>query len=273
MKTNSFEISAKSCRKRGETTNVLLVVGRKSGFFFVEAGLINSAGVAKKVRSQRMDPFAAMDVKMAQMDKMMDEIFRRDWETLDEFFFLSKLRAFPGGAGAGRGRTPRVSFLTSHTTTAAAAAANQKEEREEEEERKRRVQTAFAEAVRKGQTKRVASLLSHQLVDQIDSPNVCGGHKTTPLIDACAGGHIEIVRLLLEHGAQVNKKVGSQTPLFVAAKNGHTKAVELLLDHGAEMEPRVKLRRNSAAVVDQPGLFWDTPLHAAIRSGRTLERC
>lgn len=61
--------------------------------------------------------------------------------------------------------------------------------------------------------------------------------KVMPLHSAVAGQHLEISRLLLERGAQVN--VAQQdgfTPLIEAAQNGQMEMVELLLAHGANVK-------------------------------------
>jgi ankyrin repeat protein len=56
----------------------------------------------------------------------------------------------------------------------------------------------------------------------------------TPLIEAAANGRIEVVKLLLEKGADVNgHNEGGETPLHYAAWGGHVKVMEILLDHGA----------------------------------------
>jgi hypothetical protein len=195
-----------------------------------------------------------MHTEMADMDRMMDACFRQDRDTLDEFFYLTKLGAFP---------TSRHHLIEDRA------------EEKAEKKRSKQIQFSFQEAVRQGDSKKVGTLLTHQLVLKIDLPYTYGGHETNALIDACSRGHTQVVRLLIEHGADVNQRVGSQTPLYMAAKNGHGQIVEQLLEHGAEVEPRMGTRRNSA-VAELPGgsLFRDTPLHAAIRylpkTARTL---
>jgi ankyrin repeat protein len=60
-------------------------------------------------------------------------------------------------------------------------------------------------------------------------------YANTPLIKAAAYGRIEVVKLLLEKGADVNKhNEGGETPLHYAARHGHVKVMEILLDHGAD---------------------------------------
>ncbi|KAF3386635.1 Ankyrin repeat domain-containing protein 50 [Penicillium rolfsii] len=50
-------------------------------------------------------------------------------------------------------------------------------------------------------------------------------------------GHVEIVRLLLDQGTEVNAQGGQSggTALWAAASRGHTEIVQLLLDHGADI--------------------------------------
>ena len=54
------------------------------------------------------------------------------------------------------------------------------------------------------------------------------------------------VKLLVEHGADVNIKGGTNqwTPLFYAAQSGHEAVVELLLDIGAD--PQVGVSPSNA---------------------------
>jgi cytohesin len=80
-----------------------------------------------------------------------------------------------------------------------------------------------------------------------------GVNGRTPLREAAAWGHPEVVEFLLEHGADPNiQDNNGGTPLHVAAWNGHREVVELLLEHGAN--PNVQ---------DDDG---DTPLHLAAKN-------
>ena len=66
--------------------------------------------------------------------------------------------------------------------------------------------------------------------------NIIGGHVTTPLQAAAFSGHTEAVRLLLDHGADVdhlNLTNGFGNALQAAAARGHEDVVNMLLDHGA----------------------------------------
>ena len=57
----------------------------------------------------------------------------------------------------------------------------------------------------------------------------------TPLHTAI--GHIEIIRLLLQNGAEVNVKSNDgYTPLHYAAIRGHVEILHLLVENGADIE-------------------------------------
>jgi hypothetical protein len=59
----------------------------------------------------------------------------------------------------------------------------------------------------------------------------------TPLHDAAANGHVEISRLLLQNGADVNaRRYGGNTPLHDAAIFGHVDILHLLVENGADLE-------------------------------------
>jgi len=63
--------------------------------------------------------------------------------------------------------------------------------------------------------------------------NVCCSHGETALYRASKAGHKQIVRLLLEAGAETNGST-ARCSLYAACKHGHTQVVDLLLHHGAD---------------------------------------
>ena len=68
-----------------------------------------------------------------------------------------------------------------------------------------------------------------------------GVNGWTPLHLAAARGHTEKARLLLEAGADVDRRIeidGEETPLMEAAYTGQAEIVRLLLDHGADASLR-----------------------------------
>ncbi|HXR03674.1 MAG TPA: ankyrin repeat domain-containing protein [Verrucomicrobiae bacterium] len=63
---------------------------------------------------------------------------------------------------------------------------------------------------------------------------------STPLHSAADRGDLEIADILIAHGADVNAKItGGTTPLHEAAWNGHDDIVKLLLSKGAETDPKL----------------------------------
>ena len=66
---------------------------------------------------------------------------------------------------------------------------------------------------------------------------------------ASSHGHVDVVRVLLEHGAEINKAANSGcTPLFIASQEGRVDVVRVLVEQGADITKT-----------------WDnkTPLHIA----------
>lgn len=59
----------------------------------------------------------------------------------------------------------------------------------------------------------------------------------TPLMEAASGGHVDIVRLLLLHNADINAQSSAgNTPLHYGACGGFKEVVEELINHGANVE-------------------------------------
>lgn len=55
----------------------------------------------------------------------------------------------------------------------------------------------------------------------------------TPLYQAARDGHVEMVRILIEHGAELNSRSAGFTALMIAAENGERAVVDELLKAGA----------------------------------------
>lgn len=62
-------------------------------------------------------------------------------------------------------------------------------------------------------------------------------NECTPLMEAATNGHVDIIRLLISHGADVNAQSATgNTPLMLACIAGHVDAVKELIAHGANVE-------------------------------------
>ena len=87
--------------------------------------------------------------------------------------------------------------------------------------------------------------MTHWLEQQLNkpcSPNFQDANQTTPLYAAARNGCLKCVLLLLEAGADKEKRNGGTraTALYVAAANGHLEVVRLLVESGANMEQGTK---------------------------------
>lgn len=59
----------------------------------------------------------------------------------------------------------------------------------------------------------------------------------TPLHYAATAGHLELIRLLLEHHAYIDAESPNKTtPLMMASRNGNIQVVQLLIEQGADIE-------------------------------------
>ncbi|KAI1754892.1 hypothetical protein F4782DRAFT_464491 [Xylaria castorea] len=78
----------------------------------------------------------------------------------------------------------------------------------------------------------------HEVVRSIverEDPNPCDSRGSTPMYHAIEQGHLSVVELLLETGVIVDSMVSGWPLLAWASKSGHKDIVRLLLDKGAEI--------------------------------------
>ncbi len=65
----------------------------------------------------------------------------------------------------------------------------------------------------------------------------------SPLMEASRTGNVEAIKVLIDHGAQVNAKetLRGTTPLMWAADEGHAPAIQFLIQHGADINAKSAL--------------------------------
>jgi hypothetical protein len=128
------------------------------------------------------------------------------------------------------------------------------------------------EAARKGDAKAVEALL-----DKGVDVNSKFRYDATALSYACDRGHVEVVKVLLNRGANPNvtDTFYKATPLTWAAQKGHTEIVKLLLEKGAQGKDNVLnvavMQKNAAmaeAVLAMGGLSQTTLNNALARAQR-----
>jgi hypothetical protein len=96
-------------------------------------------------------------------------------------------------------------------------------------------ETPLVLASRKGHYEVVRTLLEHGA--NMETPHI---KYRSPLGEASYWGHVEVVRLLLEHHADVNARNGARdyTALYWASSGGQLAVVRMLLEHGADVNAK-----------------------------------
>ena len=126
----------------------------------------------------------------------------------------------------------------------------------------------LCKASQKGETEEVRKLLLSGMVDadNIDS-SVHSDSYTSVLSVAADGGHLDVVRLLIDSGADPNKaskQYEGFSPLHHAVKSGRIDVVQLLLDAGAEPNATNSGQEASGYRANGEG---QTPMYLAARWG------
>ena len=86
----------------------------------------------------------------------------------------------------------------------------------------------------------------------------------TPLHYACAKGHFDVAQFLIANGAIVDAmSVGNTTPLMMAVQSGNEQLVKLLLDKGADLQIR---NNNGLSAIDIADIYDKPWLAEGLRS-------
>lgn len=96
------------------------------------------------------------------------------------------------------------------------------------------------------------------------SANARAGDGTTPLLAAARAGRVELARLLIDRGADIDLAYPSDhdtlpgaTPLIIAAMHGHLELVRLLLQRGADVDAVMVIWSDDTALdrADDPSII------------------
>ncbi|KAI9436463.1 hypothetical protein H4582DRAFT_1880234, partial [Lactarius indigo] len=121
-------------------------------------------------------------------------------------------------------------------------------------------------------------LVEHLIVKYPQYASALGGQRGTALHSASFAGHLQIVRLLLQHGVSVDVRDNvNGSPLQWASMEGHFDVVECLLDHGADVDLQDDHHKSSLTLAAFHGkidivrvlLEHNPDVHCRDNSGRT----
>lgn len=94
------------------------------------------------------------------------------------------------------------------------------------------------------------------LIENGADPNVIANNpmRVAPLHSACAASSYEIAELLIKAGANVNaKQMRGVTPLHSAAHNGQTKLAGLLIERGADVQAETDDGKTPLVMAEEKG--------------------
>jgi ankyrin repeat protein len=105
-----------------------------------------------------------------------------------------------------------------------------------------------------------------------EAVNLKKGNGNTPLHIAADNGYLDIVKLLISFGADIdNKNNGNRSPLFYAMRSNHMDIVNVLVDKGAEMTLKEAAACGFTELIEQQiaeGIDPNTLLHSAAFGGQ-----
>lgn len=88
--------------------------------------------------------------------------------------------------------------------------------------------------------KRGRTTVVEHILDKGADPNARDNFNLTPLLRAVMEGHVEMARLLIRKGADIEATYEGNTPLIEATLQKNNELVKLLIEHGAYMEAKTK---------------------------------
>jgi ankyrin repeat protein len=116
-------------------------------------------------------------------------------------------------------------------------------------------------AAKIGHLDRVRELLDEDPSLIYKEPEHVGYYSGWPLRNAAGAGHIEVVKLLLERGANPNQPEPGMAPkgsaLFTAISNKHYEVIKLLLEHGANPNAPMESSGNCMSIAKHVGASRD----------------